>query len=107
MTPARPLAAIAAAVSRTTASGERLAPDETVNPDEALALFTRSAAKLARLEAGEIAISRLADLIVLTHNPCDMTAAEIANLQVDMTLIDGHIVYERGVSALTSGIANT
>lgn len=107
VTPARPLAAIAAAVSRTTASGERLAPDETVNPDEALALFTRSAAKLARLEAGEIAISRLADLIVLTHNPCDMTAAEIANLQVDMTLIDGHIVYERGVSALTSGIANT
>lgn len=104
VTPARPLAAIAAAVSRTTANGDQLAPDETVNLDEALALFTRSAAKLARLEAGEIALGRLADLIVLPSNPFDMTPAELVNLPVDMTIIDGHIVYERGVSALATGI---
>ncbi len=104
VTPARPFAAIAAAACRTSNDGEQLAPDETVAIEDAFALFTRSAAKLARIEAGEIDIAKLADLIVLPHNPLKMNPAELMNLPVDITIIDGRIVYERGVPALSSGI---
>ena len=104
VTPARPLAAIAAAGSRIATDGERLAPDETIAVEDAFALFTRSAARLARLEAGQIAIAKLADLIVLPHNPLEMTPADLMTLPVDMTIIEGQIVYERGVPALSSGM---
>ncbi|MGH7923424.1 MAG: amidohydrolase, partial [Candidatus Binatus sp.] len=65
VTPARPLAAIAAAVSRTTIEGLELAPAEALPMNEAFALFTSEAARLARLEAGAIEPDGLADLIVL------------------------------------------
>jgi len=104
VTPARPLAAIAAAVSRTATDGEQLAPDEAIEVSDALALFTSSAARLARLESGEIAIGKLADLIVLPENPLEMSPAELMSLPVDMTIINGRIVYERGVPAQYSGV---
>jgi len=104
VTPARPLAAIAAAASRTATDGTQLAPDETIDLDDSFALFTRSAARLARLEAGELAVGKLADLIVLPDNPLEMPLAVLATLPVDMTIIEGQIVYERGVPALYSGV---
>src|ERR1019366_1497635 len=62
VTPAKPLAAIAAAVSRTTLDGVGLAPAEAPPVREAFALFTIDAARLARLEAGAIEPDHLADL---------------------------------------------
>src|SRR5208337_456356 len=92
VTPARPFAAIAAATSRIATDGKQLAPDETIDVGDALVLFTRSAAKLAGLEAGEIDVGKLADLIVLPENPLELTSSDLMTLPVDMTIIEGHIV---------------
>jgi len=59
-------------------------------------MFTRDAARLARIDAGEIASDKLADLIVLARNPVTLNPAELLSLPVDMTLIGGRVVYERG-----------
>jgi predicted amidohydrolase YtcJ len=94
--PAKPLHAIAAAVARASMEGYELAPAEKLSFDAALALFTRAAAHLSRLPAGEIKIGCLADLIVLPADPTKLHPAELLNLAVETTIVDGHIIYERG-----------
>jgi predicted amidohydrolase YtcJ len=100
VTPPRPLAAIAAAISRSTVDGQVLAPEECLEPGEAFALFMRDGARLSRIDAGEIEPEKLADLIVLPRNPMTMSPAELLSLTVDMTLIGGRVVYERGRPAI-------
>jgi predicted amidohydrolase YtcJ len=102
VSPARPLPAIAAAVARTTLEGKPLAPEEALKTVEAFALFTRSAAQLARIDAGEISDGKLADLIVLPRDPLKLNAAEIMALQVDLTIVGGRIIYERGRPAVAN-----
>ena len=102
VTPAKPLAAIAAAVSRTTLDGVELAPAEALPVHEAFALFTIDAARLARLEAGAIEPDRLADLIVLPRDPFSLKPADLMNLAVDITIVGGRVVYERGRPAIAS-----
>ena len=107
VTPAKPLSAIATAATRLSIDGEELAPGEKISLNEAFDLFTRSAARLSRLGAGEIAPGRLADLIVLAADPFTLTPAEIQNLAVDLTIVAGHPIYERGRPAVAqSDIAN-
>jgi predicted amidohydrolase YtcJ len=100
VTPPRPLAAIAAAISRETIDGETLAPDERLGAADALAMFTRDGARLARLHAGAIEPEMLADLLVLPHDPAGLKPAELAALAVDITIVDGKVVYERGRPAV-------
>ncbi|HEY6395524.1 MAG TPA: amidohydrolase family protein [Candidatus Binataceae bacterium] len=102
VTPARPLAAVAAAVSRATVDGVVLAPQERLSIDDAFALFTRNGARLARLQAGVVEPDHLADLIVLPKDPMSLKPAELMNLAVDMTIVDGRVVYERGRPAIAS-----
>jgi predicted amidohydrolase YtcJ len=102
VTPPRPLAAIAAAISRTTIDGQLLAPNEALGVEESFALFTSRAARLARIEAGEIATGKLADLVVLPKAPFNLYAAEIAALPVDLTIVGGRVVYERGRPAIAN-----
>ena len=102
VTPARPSAAIAAAVSRTTIDGVELAPAEALSIQDAFALFTSEAARLARLEAGTIEPGRLADLIVLPRDPFSLKPADLMNLAVDITIVGGRVVYERGRPAIAS-----
>jgi predicted amidohydrolase YtcJ len=102
VTPARPLAAIAAAISRTSFDGRAVSTDERLAPAGAFSLFTRDAARLGRLDAGAIEPERLADLIVLGRNPLALSAAELGNLAVDITIINGRVVYERGRPAVAS-----
>ncbi|HKV55795.1 MAG TPA: amidohydrolase family protein [Candidatus Binataceae bacterium] len=101
VTPAKPLTAIAAAVGRVSVEGYELALTEGLAPEAAFALFTTGAARLSRLEAGEIEVGRLADLIVLPADPLKLNAAELVNLAVDMTIVGGHVVYERGRPAVS------
>ncbi len=107
VTPAKPFSAIAAAMNRLSIDGEELAPAEKISFNEGFDLFTRSAAQLSRLGAGEIATGYLADLIVLAADPATLTPAEIQNLAIDMTIVNGHVIYERGRPAVAqSDIAN-
>lgn len=96
VTPARPLPAIAAAMARVSVEGYELAPQERITAQEAFALFTSAASILARIPAGDVAPGYLADLIVLPADPLTLKPAELANLSVDLTIVSGRIVYERG-----------
>lgn len=98
VTPAKPLAAIAAAVTRVSTEGYELAPDEKISADAAFALFTSAAARLARMGNGEVAAGEIADLIVLAANPLALGPGELINLAVDLTIVGGHVIYERGRS---------
>jgi predicted amidohydrolase YtcJ len=102
VTPARPLVAVAAAIARSSIEGYDLALDEALTTPEALALFTSAGARLARLNAGTIAVGQLADLIVLPRMPLELGAPDLLNLAVDITVIGGRVVYERGRPAIAN-----
>ncbi len=102
VTPARPLAAMAAAIARASLEGDQIAVEEALAPSDALALFTVHGARLARLVAGTIAIGSLADLIVVPKSPLELGASDLHNLPVDITIIGGRVVYERGRPAIAS-----
>lgn len=96
VTPPKPLTAIAAAIARVSAEGYELAPEERLTAAEAFALFTVAASRLTRISAGEITPGRLADLIVLPTDPLSLRPAELVNVAVEMTIVDGRVVYEHG-----------
>ena len=107
VTPAKPLCAIASALSRISIDGYELAPQEALDPAAALAMFTSSAAELARLEAGAIEPGRLADLIVLPVDPLTLGPADLIKLPIDLTIIGGRVVFERGRPVSGSNVATT
>ncbi len=100
VTPAKPLAAISAAMARTSFEGYVLAAHEKLDVHSAFALFTTSAAKLANLHAGAIEPGRLADLVILGKDPIAASATDLMNISVDITMVGGRIVYERGRPAI-------
>jgi predicted amidohydrolase YtcJ len=96
VTPARPLAAIAAAAMRFSLEGYEIGLNERITIAQGLRFFTTQAARLARLNAGQIALGRLADLIVLPRDPMALKPTEVMNLPVDITIVGGRVVFERG-----------
>jgi predicted amidohydrolase YtcJ len=100
VTPAKPLVAISAAMTRTSLEGYVLSANEKLDVHQAFAMFTASAAQLAGLHAGAIEPGRLADMVILGKGPLSAKPAELMNIPVDITLVDGRIVYERGRPAV-------
>ena len=96
VTPARPLNAIAAAMARISLEGYELALKERMAADAAFSLFTRAAAHLSRMPAGEITPGYRADLIALSGDPTSLQPPELMNLAVETTIVGGQIIYERG-----------
>ena len=84
------------------ADGVELAPAEALPMPDAFALFTTEAARLSRLDAGVIAVDRVADLIVLPRDPFALKPADLMNVTVDITIVGGRVVYERGRPATAS-----
>lgn len=91
MEPLNPLMGIQAAVAR------EVFPEEQVTVDEALRMYTIDAAYSACEEnlKGSIETGKLADLIVLSHDPRKIQPTEIADINVEMTIIGGKIVYSK------------
>jgi len=96
VTPAKPLVAISAAMTRTALEGYALNEAEKLDMQQAFAMFTTSAARLAKLHAGAIEPGRLADMVILGKDPLTASGADFMNIPVDITLVGGRIVYERG-----------
>ncbi|MGZ3511113.1 MAG: amidohydrolase [Candidatus Binataceae bacterium] len=96
VTPARPLTAIGAAAMRFSLEGYEIGLNERIPIEQGFRLFTTQAARLARLNAGEISLGRLADLIVLPRDPMALKPADLMNLPVDLTIVGGRVVFERG-----------
>jgi hypothetical protein len=89
--PIDPLLGIWAAVAR------KIFPQERLTVDEAIRLYTINAAFVSREEnvKGSIERGKFADLTVLSQDPYKIEADNIRSIRVDMTIVDGEIVYVR------------
>ncbi len=93
--PPNPLIGIYAAISRRAETGEAVLSQESVPPLEALRTYTVNAAYASFEEGskGSIMPGKFADLVVLSDDPTKVPTEEVKNLQVEMTIIDGDIVW--------------
>jgi predicted amidohydrolase YtcJ len=96
-----PLLGLYAAVTRQDLDGKPEGgwlPDQRLTRDEALRGFTLDAAWSIFLDdrVGTIEVGKRADLVVFDRDPMTVPAAEIPKARVDLTLVDGRVVYRRG-----------
>jgi len=96
-----PIAAFHAAVTRRDENNEPdrgWSPEQAMTPDEALAHLTLWPAHAAFDERrlGSLKAGKLADLVVLNGDPMTLPDRILPALQVDLTVFDGQVVYERG-----------
>jgi predicted amidohydrolase YtcJ len=88
---------LCSAVTRLTATGQRMGPGQGVTIEEALVMFTRHGAFASFEEGikGTITPGMLADLVVLSGDPRAIPAEELPSLSVEMTVVDGRVAFER------------
>ncbi|MBA7615518.1 N-substituted formamide deformylase [subsurface metagenome] len=94
--PDNPLVGIYAAATRRAESGQELLPEEAVSAQQALAMYTTSAACASFEEdiKGSIAPGKLADMAVLNADPLKSSPEKIKDIKVKMTVIGGGVVWE-------------
>lgn len=87
--PIDPLLGIWAAVAR------EAFPEERISVDDALRLYTVNAAYASFEEdiKGSIDVGKLADLVVLSREPHEISPNEIRDVKVEMTIVGGKVVY--------------
>ena len=95
--PANPLIGIYSTVSRRSEQGELVSPKEGTSPLEALRMYTENGARATFQEMikGSIAPGKLADLVVLSGDPIRLPADTIKDIEVEMTILNGEVVWER------------
>ena len=72
-------------------------PENGVTLEEAVEMFTKEAAYASYDEAkyGTITVGKYADLVVLDRNIYDRPLEELCEAQVDLTMVEGEIVFQR------------
>jgi predicted amidohydrolase YtcJ len=95
-----PLKGVYAAVTRKkidTRTSSSWYPEERVTVLDAIQAYTINAARASGEEniKGSIEPGKLADLVVLSENIFQVSDEDLFNVQVDMTVFGGEIVYER------------
>jgi len=72
-------------------------PENGVTLEEAVEMFTKEAAYASYDEAkyGTITVGKYADLVVLDRNIYDRPLEELCETQVDLTMVEGEIVFQR------------
>ena len=95
--PANPMTGIYAATSRKTETGVRVLSEEKITPEEALRMYGENAARATFEEhlKGSICPGKLADLVVLNSDPTKAPINELKDIKVEMTILDGEIVWEK------------
>ena len=77
-----------------TRGGETLAPDERIDLDAALRMFTADAAFGCHFDdRGTLEVGKLADLVVLGRDPWTVPVEELPQIPVDLTVIGGRTVH--------------
>jgi predicted amidohydrolase YtcJ len=85
------------AVTRQTCLGMRLLPEGALSVKEALRMYTADAAYAGFEEdrKGSIEPEKLADLVVIDRDILTIPDDQIKDIKVEMTLIDGKVVYRK------------
>jgi hypothetical protein len=98
---ANPFVALYALVTRRNRLGQEIAPGQAISRAEALRTYTGNGTWLTREEVlkGSIEVGKLADLDVLDRDYFTVPEEEIKDIQVDMTAVNGQVVWERGQEA--------
>lgn len=93
MGPIEPLLAVTTAVTRRTAEGRVMAPEQRVSVDAALRAVTIDAAWSLRLddELGSIAPGKRADFVVLEKSPFDVRPERIRDIDIWGTVYEGRV----------------
>jgi len=94
-----PLKGIYAAVTRRAGKGQVVTPGEAISALDALKLYTINAAYscFREKQTGSIAKGKWADLVVLNGDPLQINLHELKNLKVEMTVLDGEVVYSEAI----------
>jgi predicted amidohydrolase YtcJ len=98
LTYCNPLKGIWSATTRASENtGKPVTAGERVTVDQAIRMYTTNAAYVGFDEKrkGTIEEGKLADFTVLSSNPYAVSAEEILNIRVEMTIVGGKVVYER------------
>jgi len=98
--PLDPVLGVYAAVTRRTTDGanpEGWVPEQKISVEEALAAYTTGSAYAVHREdrLGTLELGKLADLVVLSDDILSLDPVEIERVRVDLTVVDGKVVYER------------
>jgi hypothetical protein len=98
--PIDPLLGIYAAVTRRTIDGanpEGWVPEQMITVAEAVTAYTEANAYAAFVESdlGTLAPGKLADLVVLSDDIFSIDPVAIAEVRVDVTVVEGKVVYDR------------
>ncbi len=78
-------------------SGDVIGPSQRITREEAIRAYTINGAWALKMEheLGSIEVGKFADLIVLSGDPLTCAEDAIADLEVDLTILDGEIVHQR------------
>ena len=86
-----------ATTNRLTRTGKVLGSEQRISTYDALLAVTRHAAyqHYEETEKGSIEVGKIADLVVLDRDPLAVSSKELLDLEVEMTVSRGAIVFER------------
>lgn len=95
--PIDPLVGLYAAVTRKGMSGAVYGADEALTMEEAIRAYTAKGAWLTfeENEKGTLEPGMLADMVVLSGDLLTIDPEEIMDVDVDMTIVDGRVLFER------------
>lgn len=95
--PPDPLIGIYSATARRSSTGRPVSANEGIGCLVALQMYTQSAALAGfeEMHKGSIAPGKLADLVLLNGDPLKLPVDEIKDLEVEMTVLDGKIVWNK------------
>jgi predicted amidohydrolase YtcJ len=95
--PIDPLVGIYAAVTRKGMSGEVFGPEEAISIEDAIRGYTANGAWLTFEEKskGTLEPGMLADVVVLSENLLTLDPENIMEVEVDMTIVGGRVLFER------------
>jgi predicted amidohydrolase YtcJ len=90
--------AFAGASLRRTRTGAVLTPEECLTMQEVLRIHTMGSAyaSFSETTTGSLEPGKYADLVVWSHDIYEIPPKEINNLEVEMTIFNGEIVYDAG-----------
>jgi predicted amidohydrolase YtcJ len=97
--PPDPLIGIYSATARLSSTGQAVSSKERIGRLAALRMYTQYAAMAGFEEThkGSIAPGKLADLVLLNGDPLKLPVDEIKDLEVQMTVLDGKIAWNKNI----------